>query len=786
MRVCLALALAAASALSKPSHLGRARVHMASTAPYGSWASPITASFITEAGVGLGGLCVGPVSGDLFWVERRPKEGGRSVVCRRAPNDPAASERGGVDVTPAGSNVRTRVHEYGGLAHVIGGASASAEFIVYANFADQRLYRLDVPASGGGDARPPLELTPESAYAEDARYRFADLCLDEPRNRVLCVREDHTDPRPAHVVNEVVAVALDGSGAMEVLASGADFYAAPRLSPDGTKLAYVSWQHPSMPWDATALSVVQLDAAGRPEQGRAPTVVAGASGKASVLQPAWSPRTGELFFVSDEQNGFWNLFCVRNARSTPLGPQWAAQAENVLPMELDFSGPAPGWALGQQGYAFARGTGDVLAAVRLPGEATSTLLVLDGGEGHARSSMHSMAEGGLPFGFGGLASRDDGTLFMLGTSPELPGGIFEWAGLARTGAREAGAVLLASSMLPSLSVDARYVSTPRLLNFPTTDEAGTGVRTAYGFFYAPTNGDFAAPPGELPPLLVKAHGGPTACTGSSFNPAIQFWTSRGFAVMDVDYRGSTGYGRAYRSALAGNWGIVDVEDVCAAATYLAEQGLADARRLCIDGGSAGGFTTLGALAFKNVFAAGCSLYGVADCSALAADTHKFESRYLDGLIGKYPKDKEKYDARSALFSTSTLSCPVLLLQGDEDKIVPPNQAETMHKSLIDKRIPTALKARAHESRRRCARAHFARLPPPPPRPRAPSRVLTRSCARAHRTSQLYKGEQHGFRKAENIQDALNSELFFFSQVLRPSFEPPGVPAFPIDNLATSS
>jgi len=393
--------------------------------------------------------------------------------------------------------------------------------------------------------------------------------------------------------------------------------------------------------------------------------------------------------------------------------------------------------------------------VRLPGEATSTLVVLDGEGAHAEVARYSAGEGGLPFTFSGLATREsDGSLFLLGASPALPGGVYEWKGLAEKGlagkrlsaealaAPPSPAVLLASSMKADAVIDPAFISTPQLLTFSTTDEAGTGVGEAFGYYYPPANGAFEAPAGELPPLLVKAHGGPTACTGSSFNPGIQFWTSRGFAVMDVDYRGSTGYGRAYREALKGNWGVVDIEDVCAAAKSLADRGLADPARLCIDGGSAGGFTTLGALAFRDVFAAGCSLYGVADCSALAADTHKFESRYLDGLIGRYPEEKAKYDSRSAIYSTDTLSCPVLLLQGDEDKIVPPNQAETMHKVLLEKKIPTALK--------------------------------------------MYKGEQHGFRQAENIQDALNSELYFFSRVLKPRFEPPGVPAFAIDNAAADA
>lgn len=315
-----------------------------------------------------------------------------------------------------------------------------------------------------------------------------------------------------------------------------------------------------MPWDETELSLLRLEPeTGLPAPGSKPTVVAGADGKTSVLQPAWSPLTGELFFVSDHENGYWNLFALDVDKH-------AHKATNVMPMLADFSGAAPGWALGQQGYAFAKGTGDVLAAVRLPGEASSTLLVFAGAEGHAKKGEHSGEAGGLPFSFGGLTTSPDGSkLYLLGASPERPGGVYEWTGLA---APAAPAVMLASSMRASAVIEPKYISSPQLRTFPTTDEAQTGITHAHGYYYPPTNGDFAPPAGELPPLLVKAHGGPTACTGSAFNPAIQFWTSRGFAVMDVDYRGSTGYGRGYRNALRGNWGIVDIEDGADAAPRL--------------------------------------------------------------------------------------------------------------------------------------------------------------------------------------------------------------------------
>lgn len=314
----------------------------------------------------------------------------------------------------------------------------------------------------------------------------------------------------------------------------------------------------------------------------------------------------------------------------------------------------------------------------------------------------------------------------------MPSGVYQ-SDVLTGGATE----MLACAMKKSALVESSYISTPTPISFPTPDPAGTGCVEAYGYLYLARNDKYQAPKDSLPPLLVKAHGGPTACTGTAFNAGIQFWTSRGFAVLDVDYRGSTGYGRAYRRALRGNWGICDIEDVVAGAEHLVKQGLVDPKRLAIDGGSAGGYTTLGALAFKNTFTAGCSLYGVADLSALAGDTHKFESRYLDSLIGRWPEDEAIYKERAPINSADSLSCPVLLLQGTEDKIVPPNQAELMHKVLLDKGIPTALK--------------------------------------------MYEGEQHGFRKAENIQDALNSELFFYGKCF--GFTPAGnIPSFTIDNL----
>jgi len=391
----------------------------------------------------------------------------------------------------------------------------------------------------------------------------------------------------------------------------------------------------------------------------------------------------------------------------------------VLPMDVDFGGKSPGWVFGQQAHRFL--PDGRLAAHYVDGASGASAVVLVSDDG--TREVFSGEEHGLPRAVGALVPGPDGTFYVSGGGPDAPSAIYSWAPASRSRGK------IASSS--SASIPDGYVSTPEPVSFPSV--AGE----AHGYYYAPTHAT-ASSDEAAPPLLVKAHGGPTSCASPTYNPTIQFFTSRGFAVLDVDYGGSTGYGRAYRERLKGAWGVVDVDDVCAGAEYLVARGLADAKRLAIDGGSAGGFTTLGALAFKDTFTAGCSLYGVADLAALAGDTHKFESRYLDGLVGVLPKDAALFAARAPINSVDTLNCPVLLLQGDEDKVVPPNQAELMHAALMKKKIPTALK--------------------------------------------IYKGEQHGFRKAENIEDALNSELYFYGRVF--GFEPAGddIVPFPIDNL----
>jgi len=481
-----------------------------------------------------------------------------------------------------------------------------------------------------------------------------------------------------------------------------------------------------MPWDSTELRVVTLSDTTVDSNTDSHILVDGSDGDTSVLQPSWHPITGSLYYISDA-SGYHNIYRATSDNLSNGGV-------NMLPKEIDFGGRAPGWVFGQQGYDFLV-DGRIIAHYPDSSSGETLLVVFEEvkDSNSAESVQVYSSKDGLPHSFGGFAPSIDGSLYFLGGGPDTPSAVYKWDGLKKDANALVNAELLASTS--NSAIEDGFVSIPKPVEFPSP------LGTSYGYYYAPTNPNYeCTEKGALPPLLVKVHGGPTACTSASFNPGIQFFTSRGFAVLDVDYGGSTGYGRDYRRRLRGNWGVVDIDDVCAGAQYLVDQKLADPKRLAIDGGSAGGYTTLGALAFKDVFTAGCSLYGVADISALAQDTHKFESRYIDGLIGPYPDDAKLYEERAPINSIDTLSCPILLLQGDEDKIVPPNQAESMHAALLEKKIPTALK--------------------------------------------IYEGEQHGFRKAENIEDALNSEFYFYSKVF--AFELPEndteIKPFPIDNM----
>ncbi len=620
--------------------------------PYGSWKSPITSDEIVSGSIRLGEIRLD--AKDIYWLEGRPTEGGRYVVVKRSPDGTTA------DVTPSDFNVRTRVHEYGGGAYIVAGG-----VVYFSNFADQRLYQQQPGLA-------PEPLTPAIAL------RYADAVIDPSRDRLICVREDHKSEGAA--VNTLVGVPLSGQSAGDILISGSDFYSSPRLNPTGTKLAWLSWNHPNMPWDGTELWVADMLTDGRLGQ---PQLVAGGVNEA-VFQPEWSPD-GQLYFVSDRTN-WWNLY------------RWHPQLQEITalcPKNAEFG--LPHWVFALSTYGFD-GKGHLICTY------------LENGMQHlARLHLQTLelTEIETPYtSIGGLRVADGVAAFGAG-SPTAPGAIAH-LDLSSGAIQE----LCRSTQI---EINAGYLSVPEVVEFPTEN----GL-TAYGFYYPPKNQDHRAPDGETPPLLVKIHGGPTAATSATLDLRLQYWTSRGIAILDVNYGGSTGYGRAYRERLNGNWGIVDVDDCVNGARYLVNQGKADGDRLMIDGGSAGGYTTLAALAFRDTFKAGASYYGVSDAEALAQDTHKFESRYLDGLIGAYPDQKALYYERSPIHYIDQLSCPVIFFQGDEDEIVPPNQAEMMVEALKAKGLPVSYV--------------------------------------------LFEGEQHGFRKAENIKRSLDGELYFYAKV----------------------
>ena len=640
-------------------------------APYGTWKSPITAQIVGAAALRLGSVVLD--GDDIYWIEGRPDDEGRNIVVKRSGDGRIA------DVMPAGINVRTRVHEYGGAAYTV-----YRGIVYYAEFADQRLYRLEP----GGTPEP---LTPRGDWF------YADASIDPLRQRLVCVREDHTaqEREPA---TTLVSVPLAGSPAAgEVIVSGHDFYSTPRFSPDGSRLSWLAWRHPNMPWDGAELWVANVSADRTVDQ---PQLVTGGATDA-VFQPGWSPD-GTLHFVSD-RTGWWNLYRVRNGR-----------VELVHAMTADFGRPQ--WQLGMSTWAFADASRLVVTYQQLgrwrlatidvqTGRFTPVPTDLEPGENITATRSHAVFAGGTAAAPDALVRVDLDT----GTAE-----IFRAASDA--------------------VIDSGYLSAPEAIEFPTENEL-----TAHAFYYAPRNRDFTAPVDDRPPLIVISHGGPTASTSARLNWEVQYWTSRGFAVVDVNYGGSSGYGRAYRRRLNGQWGVVDVADCVNAAKYLAAHGQADPDRLVIRGRSAGGYTTLAALTFsRDVFKAGASYYGISDLEAMARETHKFESRYLDSLIGPYPAEMDLYRARSPIHFVDRLSCPVIFFQGLEDRVVPPDQSRIMADVLRAKGLPVAI--------------------------------------------HTFAGEQHGFRKRETIISCLEAELDFYGAVF--GFVPADrLPPAAIDNIA---
>jgi dipeptidyl aminopeptidase/acylaminoacyl peptidase len=635
-------------------------------ARYGSWKSPVSPELVVSRTIGLGQLKI--EGEEIYWVESRPSEEGRSVIVRRLKNGEC------IDATPQPFNVRTRVHEYGGGAFLVNNGT-----VYFSNFSDQRLYR---QKSGS----IPVPITP----AGDTRY--ADGVFDMPRNSLVCVCEEHTGNE---VKNSLVRIDAGGVGGIKELVSGHDFFSSPRISPDGTRLAWLTWDHPDMPWDSSSLWYGEISPDGSVNNSYQ---VAGGPDE-SICQPEFSPD-GDLYFVSD-RSGWWNLYVWRNGK-----------AEHLYAMEAEFG--EPHWAFGESRYAFESSQRLVCSYIK---NGVSFLGRLD-----LEARQMEMIK--VPYTWIDDLQTIPGKVVIIAGSPLRSSAVV-------TIDLNTGVEKIVKKSSP-VNLDPGYISSPREIEFPT--EKGV---TAHAFFYPPMNRDFRGPPAELPPLLVFSHGGPTSAASNILNLSIQFWTSRGMAVANVNYGGSSGFGRAYRRRLNGQWGIVDGDDCVNCARYLVQEGLVDPARLAIRGGSAGGYTTLAALTFRNFFKAGASYYGVSDIEALAKDTHKFESRYMDSMIGPYPERRDLYWERSPINFVDRLASPVIFFQGTEDKVVPPSQSELMVNALRRKGIPVAYL--------------------------------------------LFEHEQHGFRIAANIKRALQAELFFYSKILGFELAEP-VEAVEIENL----
>jgi len=594
---------------------------------------------------------------DVYWVEGRASEGGRYVIVKRGPDGET------VDITPPPFNVRTRVHEYGGAAYTVNRGT-----IFFANFADQRIYR-QVAGS------KPEPITAEGCF-------HADFRVDTLRDRLIGVREDHS--KAGEAVNTIVAIERSAGGTEvppswheEILAGGADFYSDPVVSPDGSSLAWLQWHHPNMPWDGTELCLARFNADGTLSP--AQTIAGGPA--ESIFQPEWSPD-GTLYFVSD-RSGWWNLYRLANGA-----------VESVHAMAAEFGKPQ--WTFSTVAYAFV--SADRIAASYVQ-EGRWKLALID-------VATRAFTPVDVPVQPIESIHATTGALYFIGGS-----------------ATEAGAVtkldLASRSITVVRSASAERIE-PAWISVPEAVTYTAAGRPVHAFYYPPTNPEVTAPADERPPLLVISHGGPTGATSDVLDAKIQFWTSRGFAVLDVNYSGSTGYGRAYRERLNGQWGIADVADVAGGATAMVAAGKADPARLIIRGGSAGGYTTLAALTFHHTFKAGASYYGISDLEVLQQDTHKFESRYNESLIGPYPAARDVYVARSPIHFTDRLACPIILFQGLDDKVVPPNQSAMMADAVRQKGLKV--------------------------------KYVT------------FAGEQHGFRQAENIIRALEEELAFYRDV----------------------
>ncbi|NVJ65706.1 MAG: S9 family peptidase [Gammaproteobacteria bacterium] len=622
------------------------------TAPFGLWESKITPKMLAAKSNRLGQMQT--ISGKLYWLESRAQDKGRGVIVEYSNGETK-------DITPEEYNVRTRVHEYGS-----GDFWGKGDTLIFANDKDQRLYcqklsSVDITA-----------ITPESETKYGLRYADGDLSNDQQFS--VCVREYHPTGSTAHqVVNELISINLI-SNQISIIATGADFYSNPRLSPDNKQLCWLQWNHPNMPWDETELWLADIDEQGLLSKQRK---VAGGQ-QTSIYNPQWS-HDNQLVFASD-QNSWWHLY----KNQQPLHQN----------QEIEFGFPQ--WQFACNSFQIIE---DVIFAIGTK-DGKQNLYRIDVSTGKIQQLEDEFCY------FNGEFQCIDNKLYFMAATASQSLNVYEFD----TKSHQRKAIKASLSTLSNADI-----SEAQHMSFQTSE----GDR-AYGFYYPPKNSEYASE-NELPPLIVMSHGGPTGMTDAGFNLQVQFWTSRGFAVADVNYRGSTGYGRKYRDALKGHWGVYDVDDCIAMAEHLAKQGLVDGQRLAIRGGSAGGYTTLCALTFHDKFKVGMSRYGVADLLSLAQDSHKFEIRYLDSVVGPLPQAKQTYLDRSPCEHTDKLSCPILLLQGADDKVVPPSQSEAMVNALKAKGL-------AYEYIE-------------------------------------FEGEGHGFRKPETIIKAFEAELVFYRKYL---------------------
>ncbi|MBJ7309847.1 prolyl oligopeptidase family serine peptidase [Rugamonas sp. CCM 8940] len=640
------------------------------SAPFGTWPSSIGAARVAAGATPLSQLALGGADGgDIFWLAGRAAEAGRNTLLRH--HGARADE-----LTPAPFNVRSRVHEYGGGAYAVDG-----DTLYFSHFADNLLYRCEIGGNGDAAAAP-------RALTRPGRQRHADFVVDRRRQRLISVRELHGDGA-APPDNCLCAIGADG--VETILVQGSDFYAAPRLSPDGRALAWLSWDHPRMPWQGTELWLAAVNDDGSLAT---PTLIAGGAEEA-ICQPEWAPDN-RLYFVSD-RSGWWNLYRLdeQDEQDEQDEPDGRRRVEALCPMQAEFA--TPHWTFGGSMYGF-RSAREIVCTYIEQGVSKLARLPLGGGRLEAIANPYQEIRE-LRVGAG--------CVVLLGGGPSIA---LELARIELTG-EEVEVLAQSSAELPA-SAD---LSLPASLRYPSANG-----RESHAFFYPPCNSKINGPAGALPPVIVISHGGPTGMTTNTLKLATQFWTSRGFGVLDVNYGGSSGFGRAYRDALKGQWGIVDVEDCIAGAQALVARGLADPERLIIRGGSAGGLTTLCALTFHDVFKLGASYYGVSDLKGLDLDSHKFESHYNAYLIAPQPAAEALYRERSPINHTDRLARPMIFFQGLDDKVVPPQQSETMVAALKARGVPVAY------------------LP--------------------------LEGEGHGFRKAENIIRTLEAELYFYQRM----------------------